>query len=177
MTQINQDYVEFNPEALFSIQLIPDEREYKEQMIDHHLAWLAENDPTNRLKTPSMVKDDAEIQYFQNRNHELKQECEWKVHQRLFQHEREVNKIQNTDPPVSEVGREHEVEARKKQWIEQEIVKREEVCDREVKLILARYNTLMRQCEERITQATSRYQEAYHRWQQENKGGNLGGAA
>ncbi len=57
----------------------------------------------------------------------------------------------------------------------QEIAKRETVRYHDVKLIVDRFNTLMRKSGDAIANPQARCDEAYRCWQQENKGDDLKG--
>lgn len=174
MTQFKTGQTEpnfqFSTEVLFSIPLIADEREFKERKIDDVLAWLAANDPNSRIKNFEMIDAYSEVKYFQERGHELEQERDWMIHQRLFQHQREITQIEETTLLDNFVGPAHQAEVERKKLVQEKIAQQEQMCDQDVKLIAGRYQTLMKQCEERLQLSQTNQDNAYRSWQDENEG-------
>ncbi|TFI52638.1 hypothetical protein BLD44_020470 [Mastigocladus laminosus UU774] len=169
MKKFNNNSDKFSTEDLFTIELIPDEQEYKEQMIDAHLKWVCGNDPHSPLKNLGMVDCQSEIDYFMSRKQELEQEKEFYIHQIKSQFKQEEQEIQTAEPSeISTVGPDYVVQDKIQQYREQEIRKREISCDQQVQLIAERYSTLKQQCEERINQANANYQTYFRIWQKEH---------
>lgn len=161
--------MKFSSESLFTIALIPDEREFKEIIIDDFIAWLAADDANSRLKSFEMIEADCEVRFFQKRKLELECYRDEALHQRILQFQQEVADLEKTTPPVSQLGVPHQVEAKQQQWIEAAISKRQAALDDDLKLIAGRFNTLLLQCSDRITNAQASYDQAYHRWQENHK--------
>ena len=171
----NKNSEKFSSEDLFTIELIPDEQDYKELMIDARLKWVSENNSHSPLKDFNMVDCQSEIGFFQNRIQELEQEKEQRIHQRIFQFKRSLQAIKTAEPPesaVNRVGPDHVVQEKIQQWREQEIREQEASCHDYIQLIAGRYNTLKQQSEVRINQAHANYQEAYRIWREERNGGS-----
>ena len=120
-----------------------------------------------------MIEADAEVEFFQNRKLELECDRDETMHQRILQFQQEVADLQKTTPPVSQLGVPHQVEAKQPHWVEAAISKRQAALDDDLKLIAGRFNTLLLQCCDRITNAQARYDEAYSRWQEKNHGDSL----
>lgn len=157
-------------EFVLTLEIIPDERDYKEQIIDARLKWISENDPYNPLKNFSMVDCQCEIDFFVSRQQELEQEKERYIHQLMLELQQELQEIQTNEPPelaINLMGPDYLVQDRIQKYREQEIRKREAICHEEVKLIAGRYNSLKQQCEERINQARANYQAAFRIWQED----------
>ncbi|MDF5710448.1 MAG: hypothetical protein PUP90_22950 [Nostoc sp. S4] len=163
-------------EFVVTLEIIPDERDYKEQIIDARLKWISENDPHNPLKNFSMVDSQSEIDFFVSRQQELEQEKERHIHQLMLELQQDLQEIQTDEAPglaISLSGPDYLVQDRIQKYREQETKKREAICYEEVKLIAGRYNSLKQQCEERINQARANYQAAFRIWQEE-RGWGLG---
>lgn len=159
---------------LFTIEIIPDERDYQEQMIDGRLKWICENDPHSPLKNFKMVDCQIEIDFLVSRQQELEQERDWRIHQRMLQLQTEVQNIQTSEAPelaISLVGPDYAIQDRIEKYQQQEISKQEGRCHEEVQLIAGRYNSLKQQCEERINQARANYQIFLRIWQEERSWG------
>ena len=178
MTKFNNDpNFRFNTDSLFTIPLITDEREFGERKIDDAIAWLSANDRNSSVKTFEMLDNGSEIKYFQERNHQLEQERDWTIHQRLFQHQREVSEIEETTVLENFVGPAHQAETELKKLIQEKITKQEKIRDNDVQLIAGRYQTLIKQCQERLNIAQTNYEDAYRRWQDEHYGTNVQSAS
>ncbi|MHC5740127.1 hypothetical protein [Nostoc sp.] len=170
MEQLKNHSEKISRESVLTLEIIPDERDYKEQIIDARLKWISENDPHNPLKNFSMVDSQSEIDFFVSRQQELEQEKERYIHQRMLQLQEEVQEIKTDEPPelaISLIGPDYVVQDKIQKYREQEIRKREAICNDEVQLITGRYNSLKRQCEERISQARANYQAAFRIWQED----------
>lgn len=140
MTQFNNDpNFSFNTDSLFTIPLITDKREFGERKIDDAIAWLSANDRNSSVKTFEMLDE---------RNHQLEQEQDWTIHQRLFQHQREVSEIEQTTVLENFVGPAHQAETELKKLIQEKITKHAKIRDNDVQLIAGRYQTLIKQCQE-----------------------------
>ncbi|MDZ8258501.1 hypothetical protein [Nostoc sp. ChiQUE01b] len=177
MEQFKNHPEKISLESVFTLQIIPDERDYKEQIIDARLKWISENDPHNPLKNFSMVDSQSEIDFFVSRQQELEQEKERHIRQRKLQLQEEIQEIKTDKPPelaISLVGPDYMVRDKIQQYQEQETRKREAICDDEVQLIAGRYNSLKQQCEERISQARANYQAAFRIWQEDRAWGAEG---
>jgi hypothetical protein len=120
-----------------------------------------------------MLDNGSEIKYFQERNHQLEQERDWTIHQRLFQYQREVSEIEQTTVLKNFVGPAHQAETELKKLIREKITKQEKIRDNDVQLIAGRYQTLIKQCQERLNIAQTNYEDAYRRWQDEHYGTNV----
>ena len=169
MSKFNNDpNFRFNTDSLFTIPLIIDEQEFKERKIDDALAWLSANDPNSGIKTFEMLDNSSETKYFQERNHQLEQGRDWTIHQRLFQHQQEVMEIEETTALENFVGPAHQAETELKKLIQQKITKLEKIRDDDVQLITDRYQTLIKQCQERLNISQKNYEDAYRRWQDEH---------
>jgi hypothetical protein len=178
MTQFNNDpNFRFNRESLFNTPSIIDEQELKERKIDDALAWLSANDPNSNVKTFGMLDNSSEIKYLQERNHQLEQDRDWKIEQRLFQHQREVSEIEQTTVLENFVGPAHQGEIELKKLIQEKITKQEKIRDNDVQLIKGRYQTLIKQCQEKLDFAQTNYEDAYRRWQDEHYGTNVQSAS
>jgi hypothetical protein len=177
MEQFTNNPEKISRESVLTLEIIPDERDYKEQIIDARLKWISENDPDNPLKNFSMVDSQSEIDFLVSRQQELEQEKERYIHRRMLQLQEEIQEIQTAEPAelaISLVGPDYVVQDRIKKYREQETRKRETICHEEVQLITGRYNSLKQQCEERINQARANYQATFSIWQEERSWGAKG---
>ncbi|AVH68237.1 hypothetical protein [Nostoc sp. 'Peltigera membranacea cyanobiont' N6] len=155
-------------ESVLTLEIILNERDYKEQIIDARLKWISENDPYNPLKNFGMVDSQSEIDFFVSRQQELEQEKKRHIHQRMLQLQEEIQEIKMDEPPelaINLIGPDYVVQDKIQKYREQETRKREAICHDEVQLITGRYNSLKQQCEERISQARANYQAAFRIWQ------------
>jgi hypothetical protein len=178
MTQFKNDpNFRFNTESLFNLPSTIDEQELKERKIDDALAWLSANDPNSNVKTFGMLDNISEIKYFQERNHQLEQERDWTIHQRRFQHQREVSEIEQTTVLENFVGPTHQAETELKKFIQEKITKQEKIRDNDVHSIEVCYQTLIKQCQEKLDFAQANYEDAYRRWQDEHYGTNVQSAS
>lgn len=91
------------------------------------------------------------------------------MHQRLIQFHQEIADLEKATPSVSQVGAAHQVAAKQQQWLEDEKSKRQAILDEDLKLIAARFNTLLSQCSTRLANAQAGYDAAYWRWQENNQ--------
>ncbi|MGF1979761.1 MAG: hypothetical protein RMY30_029825 [Nostoc sp. CmiSLP01] len=170
MKQFKNNQETMNLEAMLNIELVPDERDYQEQIIDARLKWISENDPHSSLKNFNMVDSQSEIDFFMSRKQELEQQRDQQIHQRMLQLKQELQAIQTAEPPelaISFVGPDHVIQERIDKYRRQEISNREAICQEEIQLIAGRYNSLKQQCEERINQARANYQDYFRIWQEE----------
>ncbi|WP_375496414.1 hypothetical protein [uncultured Nostoc sp.] len=177
MEQFKNPPEKISREFILTLEIIPDERDYKEQFIDARLKWISENDSYSPLKNFSMVDSQSEIDFFVSRQQELEQEKERYIHQRMLQLQEEIQEIQIAEPPelaISLIGPDYVVQDRIQKYREQETRKREAICHDEVQLITGRYNSLKQQCEERINQARANYQAAFRIWQEDRGQGAEG---
>lgn len=181
MTTFNEDQDNFskeqfnsakmNEETLQMIALITDEQEYREQLIDFRIQWISDNDTHSHLKNFYMVDCQCEINFFLSRKQELVNERDEHIYQIEQQYEQEVQEIQTIEPPesvVPTIGPEHLVRERIQQWREQEICTKTEKCHKDIQTIADRYNSLQEQCDRRIHQASTNYQEAFRLWREEH---------
>lgn len=181
MTEFNEDRDRVSKEpfnttnmdnkTVQTIALIPDEQEYREQLIDSRLQWVSDNDPHSHLKNFYMVDCQCEINFFRSRQQELVYERDKHLHQLEQQYELGVQEIQASDPPesvVPKIGPEHFIKERVQQWREQEICMKTEKYHKDIQMIADSYNSLHEQCDRRIHQATANYQQALHLWREEN---------
>ncbi|KYC40408.1 hypothetical protein WA1_26720 [Scytonema hofmannii PCC 7110] len=170
-SQEHFNQVEISDEALQMIALITDEQEYREQLIDSRLQWISDNDPHSHLKNFYMVDCQCEINFFLSRKQELVRERDGHIHHIKQQYEQELQQIQTVEPPESDVpiiGPEHLVKERIQQWREQELCTKEKKCHKDIQIIADRYNRLQEQCDQRIHQASTNYQEALRLWREEH---------
>jgi hypothetical protein len=58
-----------------------------------------------------------------------------------------------------------------------DVSQQEKIRDNDVQLIAGRYQTLIKQCQERLNIAQTNYEGAYRRWQDENYGTNVQSAS
>ncbi|MBO3458994.1 hypothetical protein G7B40_010230 [Aetokthonos hydrillicola Thurmond2011] len=159
----------FTTETFFKTELIPDKKDYGEQMIDARLRWVCGNDPYSLLKNIGMVDCQSEIDFFVSRLQQLEQEREFYIHQRKSLFNQEEQEIQKAEPSeINMVGPANIVQERIKQWQEQKISKREIIFQQEIELIEQRYGNIKQQCEERIKQAHAKYQTYFQIWQKEH---------
>lgn len=169
MKQFKNNQEKNSLEALFSIEMIPDQRDYQEQIIDARLKWICENDPHSPCKNFQMVDCQIEIDFLMSRQQELEQERDWHIHQRKLQSQAEVQNIHNSEPSDATMSfvPDYVIQGRIEKYQQQEISKQEARYHEEIQLITGRYNSLKQQCEERINQARANYQESLRIWQEE----------
>jgi hypothetical protein len=128
MEQFKNNPEKISLESVLTLEIIPDERDYKEQIIDARLKWISENDPYNPLKNFSMVDSQTEIDFFVTRQQELEQEKQRHIHQRMLQLQEDLQEIKTDEPPewaISLIGPDYVVRDRIQQYQEQETRKRE----------------------------------------------------
>lgn len=152
-------------EQLAAMRLIPDELEFFELKINHHIAWITRDDPKSSLKNKEMTELDFEILFFNNRRQDLIQTCEHLTSQRLCQFKQESLMLKQIKPPVSTIGAPHQIETREQRWLDREIKQLEAEREHEIHVIRSRFATLIQQCDQRIAHAHQQLQEAAERYQ------------
>jgi hypothetical protein len=160
MIQSNDNHEIFSQEALFQIDLIPDQQDYQEQIIDSRIKWLTENDTHGPLKNFRMVDYKTEMDYFLARKIELEQERDSLLYRREQQFQQQVQETQVAKPPNQAVILElnSAVQEKNQLWSKQEVSKLEKSYHCDTKWITEQYNRLINKCAELVSQADAKYQ-------------------
>lgn len=138
-----------DPDGLLNITLIADEMDYKEYFIDQYITWLIENDAEDPLRKRRMIDGYAEINYFQDRKHELIDEGEKRMIVLENEQARTVAKQLAQAKQDIGSGRSVDVLAQQQSQLEQPYEQRSIQIGR-------RIATLLQQCDDRIARAKAR---------------------
>jgi hypothetical protein len=123
--------------------LIPDELDYKENIIDHYIKWVAENDIDSSERKRFQVKACAEIEYFQRRKEELAAQFDSQLG---FLHDEEGDKLpKELENHKTEIGTGRTVDELAK--VEQNV---RSIYEQRMDRTARRYEMLQGQCDERI---------------------------
>ncbi len=150
----------------------------EEKRIDNSVKFVAEGDDSGRLKNLPMAEADYDINQMRDRKHQLEKERDIAVEQRLFAHRAEVADLPNQFP-IPEVNvtglspqqikeQTEKIEQKKAIWVENKTAELKNNLEQDLKMIVHRYDTQIKQCEEDIAQAQQRYNEGYLHWQEKD---------
>ncbi|WP_254173211.1 hypothetical protein [Planktothrix pseudagardhii] len=151
----------------------------QEQRIDYLVKFVAEGDDSGRLKNLPMAEADYDINQIRKRKHQLEQERDQAVEQRLFAHRAEVANLPNQFP-IPEVNltglspqqikeKEERIKQQKAIWVQQKTADLKANLEQDLKIIAHRFETQIKQCEEDLTEVQKRYHEGYDRWQEDDE--------
>ncbi|MBE9146654.1 hypothetical protein [Planktothrix mougeotii] len=151
----------------------------QEQRIDYLVKFVAEGDDSGRLKNLPMAEADYDISQIRDRKHQLEQERDQAVEQRLFADRAEIANLPNQFPipEVNPTGlspqqikeKEERIKQQKAIWVQQKTAELKANLEQDLKIIAHRYETQIKQCEEDLTEVQKRYHEGYDRWQEDDE--------
>lgn len=154
------------------------DKESQENRLDYLVKYIAEGDANGRLKNMAMAEADDDINISRKQKQQLELERDDAIEQRLFQHRTDLAELPTkfSMPEIDLTGAPHEIKERqqkvekmRKEWVKEETTKLEEILTQDLKMIAHRYATMIQQCEDDITAAQQRYDEAYRNWKEENE--------
>lgn len=157
----NQPFAPFSilTEDIFNITQ-HDETELSERKIDGHISYFDNRDPNTEFKNVDMVNAKIESEFFNEFRHVLEETKNKLVHQRRFQLEEEILILKKDKPDLQLAVPKHIEKELQDGATSKLIQERKQASEDEILLIESRFATSLTECQERITQADQKYQEA-----------------
>jgi hypothetical protein len=135
-----------------------DEQEIHERKIDRLIALTRDEEPGNYQGDSKMVEAKTEIEYCEELKTFLELERDREIDHRLVQYQQVEAELKENSPQISCVASPFKIREMQQAEVERQLQVKKQLLDEDIKLIMARFQSLIDRVERRISKVGEVYQ-------------------